>query len=178
MAIIDMFILGLAAWGVFKGLRKGFVFMLLSLIGFIAGFWIASRFSVFLIPLLENYLRWNPHELQWLAYIILFVAVMILSRLVSYLLEKFMKATGLNWLNRLAGGFLNAVKYLFIAGLILTGADEIQKKFSIFPPAIFDNSTIYTPLVENTRKIIHAAGNWKKETFQQTEKPDEKNGTN
>ncbi len=161
MAIIDMLILSMAAWGFYKGLRKGFFFIVLSLIGIIAGFIIASRLSGRLIPYLAEILHWDEIHLKWVAYVLIFFIVLSLSRIISHLLEKFFKWTGLGWMNRLAGGVVSGLKYLLLAGLLFTAVDEIQQKFQVFPPDTFKESTIYEPLVTNTRKLIQYAGDWK-----------------
>jgi membrane protein required for colicin V production len=161
MAVIDYIILSLAGWGFYKGLRKGLLYIVLSLAGIVLGFVLASRFSGILIPVLSERLAWSESHIKWTAYVLVFIIVLLIARLVSYLLEKFFEWTGLGWMNRLAGGVVSALKYLLLAGLLFTAVDEIQKNFKIFPPDTFAQSTVYEPLVANTRKVIDYAGNWK-----------------
>ncbi len=160
MAVIDYVILSLAGWGFYKGVRKGLFYIVLSLAGIIAGFLLATRLSGRLVPLLGQSLHWPEVHLKWTAYVLVFVIVLIIARLISYLLEKFFKWTGLGWINRLAGGVVSALKYLLLAGLLFTAVDEIQSEFQIFPKETFENSSVYNPLVMHTRRIIQYAGDW------------------
>jgi len=163
MNTLDLIILALVAWGFFRGFRKGFFYIILSLGGILAGFFLATRFSGKLIPYLNTFLQWEPQQLAWLAYIIVFLIVLVLARLISYILERFFTWTGLGWLNRLAGGAVSAVKYLLLAGLLFTAVDSVQAKFHLFPDDVFAQSTLYRPLVDQTKKVIRLAGDWKDE---------------
>ncbi len=162
MAVFDIIILTLVAWGLYKGFRKGFFYIVLSFAGLIIGFMLATRFSSHLIPFLQAYLDWPPSSLLWVAYVLIFLMVIIMARLISLLLEKFFKWTGLGWLNRIAGGMVSSLKYLLIAGLLFTAVDEVQSNFKLFPGELFEKSTVYRPLVENTRKFIDLIGDLRK----------------
>ena len=176
MNTLDLIVLGIVAWGFYKGLRKGLFYIVLSFAGILAGFFLATRFSGKLIPVLGNYLHWTDKQLQWVAYVLVFVIVLLIAKLISYLLEKFFEWTGLGWMNRLAGGAVSALKYLLLAGLLFTAIDEVQAKFQLFPGELFESSSVYRPLVDNTKKFIRYAGDWKEkfdENFRQEENQNE-----
>jgi len=175
MNLLDIIILIIAAWGFIRGLRKGLFYIVLSLAGILAGLVLATRFSGKLIPFLGRILPWDEKQLQWAAYVIVFLIVLIIARLISILLEKFFTWTGLGWMNRFAGAAVSTLKYLLLAGLLFTAVDELQAKFTLFPPSVFESSRIYKPLVQQTRKFIQYAGDWKDEFLESLPLSDENN---
>ncbi|NPA43095.1 MAG: CvpA family protein [Chlorobi bacterium] len=160
MNMLDLLILATAAWGFYRGLRRGMIYLILSLAAIVVGFVAASRFSGKIVPVLADYLDWEPAHLQWLAYFLVFFLVLIVAKLVSVILEKFLDWTGLGWLNRLTGALLSAAKYLLIIGLLLSAVDSLQAKYGLFPQDVFRSSSLYRPLVDTTRQMIAYAGDW------------------
>ncbi len=155
MHFFDIFILVASAYGVFKGLTKGLVHILLSFVGFIAGLYLAANFSGMLIPYLAEQFHSSPGQMQWAAYFVIFFGAILIAWLASKLITKILKEAGLGWLNRLGGALLSTAKYLFIAGLIFVLIEETNRRFAFLPENYTENSKFFKPVTQETRQIIH-----------------------
>ncbi|NPA45702.1 MAG: CvpA family protein [Chlorobi bacterium] len=158
MNIIDIIILVGFLYGLYTGFRKGFIHIVLGIIGFLAALYVASRFAGMLIPYLKA--NWNASEgtLRWAAYALLFIGVLIAVGLLSKLLDKIFDTAGLGWLNRLTGAALSAFKYLIIIGLLLRMVDGMQERLHIFPEDYAKDSRWHKPLTALTDSVIVYVG--------------------
>ena len=158
MNIIDIIILVGFLYGLYTGFRKGFIHIVLGIIGFLAALYVASRFAGMLIPYLKA--NWNASEgtLRWAAYALLFIGVLIAVGLLSKLLDKILDTAGLGWLNRLTGAALSAFKYLIIIGLLLRMVDGMQERLHIFPEDYAKDSRWHKPLTALTDSVVVYVG--------------------
>lgn len=158
MNFIDLVILIAAAYGLYIGFRKGFIHIVLGIAGFLAGLYVASRFAEKLIPYLQRNWHLDDRTLHWIAYVLLFFAVLIVVGLLSKLLDKIIDTAGLGWLNKLSGAVLSALKYLIIIGLFLRLVDAFQERFGILPEDYAKDSQLYEPLSALTDSVIVYVG--------------------
>ena len=114
----DLALLILVAVLVIVGLVKGLVRVLVGILALVTAFLVASRFHG---PLAERArgVDVSPEVLQLVAYLLLFVAVMLAGGVVAWLLRKLVKAAMLGWADRLAGAALGLAAALFAAALIV-----------------------------------------------------------
>ena len=154
MNILDSVVMILVFYGIYKGFTKGIVYMVLSTAGFILGIILSVKFAFLLVPYLAHYFNLHEVQLKWLAYMLIFLGVILVMLLLSKLLYKLLKISGLGWLNRLSGALVSGLKYLFFAGLILMLIDEIQQRFPVFPDTLLKESKLMQPVTESTRMVI------------------------
>ncbi len=170
MNIFDIIILVAAAYGIYKGITKGFVHIVLSFAGFLLGLWLAANFSGKLIPYLAGQLNANDNQLRWVAYFVIFLGTLLITWIISKLITKLLKEAGLGWLNRLSGAALATVKYLFIAGLIFILIDEINRRFPVLPQDYAKGSQWHQPVMQGTKRLIAGFSNAKIFQLKNTEK--------
>ncbi len=119
MATVDWIIVGVLAVSTLISLRRGFVKEALSLVTWIAAVLVArlfaNQFTVVLTPYIET------ESIRLLsAYLILFIATLMVGGMVNYMLSEIVKVTGLTGLDRMLGmafGFVRGgiVVLVFVA---------------------------------------------------------------
>ena len=127
-----------------KGLIKGFVVELATLAGLILGIVGAVLFS----GIVANWLTGHV-SLQFapvFAFLILFVGIIICIHLLAKLVESFIKAIALGWLNRIAGGVFSVFKILFVASIFILVVDAFGIGERIIKQDIRGNSRLFNPI--------------------------------
>jgi len=158
MNIIDIIILVALLYGLFIGFRKGFIHIVLGMAGFLAAIYVASRFAERLIPYLKQTWKLDDRTLLWIAYALLFIAVLMVVGILTKILDKIFDSAGLGWLNKLSGAALAALKYLIIIGLFFRLVDSFQERFGILPEDLTEDSQFYEPLSALTDTVIAYVG--------------------
>lgn len=119
MNYLDIIILLPVAYGIIRGFMRGFVRELTSIIAVIAGIIAAKIWApVFAAKILTvlNAPEWLG---QSLAYLLLFVGVALLCKVVARIVQRFLKAISLGWLDKLVGGIFGGLKWALIVSVLL-----------------------------------------------------------
>ena len=129
MTIFDYVVLAIIGLSVFFSIMRGMVREVLSLAGWVLAFFVAKTFTLELAPLLPEAI---PTEtLQYLAaFVILFLATLLISALLSIALSQIFKTVGLGWLDSVLGGFFGTLRGVLIVGILvfLGGLTELPKE--------------------------------------------------
>ena len=104
LAVVDWVIIGVLAVSTLISLRRGFVKEALSLVTWIAAVLIARLFASQFTVVLEPYIETSSLRLG-AAYLLLFVATLMLGGMLNHLLSEVIRITGLSGLDRLLGMF-------------------------------------------------------------------------
>ena len=115
---IDWLCLAVIAISLLLGLWRGLIYEVFALVGWIAAFFIAQHYANAAQPLLTPYLPlqgWGPAAHYALAFVLLFIAVLLLSALAAWVCKQLTAAVGLKPIDR----FLGACFGLLRAALIL-----------------------------------------------------------
>jgi membrane protein required for colicin V production len=126
---LDIVIIVLLVSAAIGGMVAGLIRTIFSLVGLIVGIILAGHYYV---PV-SAYLGFIPTEKgpSIVAFIIIFLAVMIVATLLGFLLTKLISAILLGWLNRLGGAILGLLLgSIFIAAFLIvlakyTGAEGV-----------------------------------------------------
>jgi len=129
MTIFDYVVLAIIGLSVFFSIMRGMVREVLSLAGWVLAFFVAKTYTLELAPLLPEAI---PTEtLQYLAaFVILFLATLLISALLSIALSQIFKTVGLGWLDSVLGGFFGTLRGVLIVGILvfLGGLTELPKE--------------------------------------------------
>ncbi len=121
MLWVDVAILALIAVSTVIGLMRGLVKEVLSLVAWVVAFWVAIGFAAELSPHL-GFISESEVMRAIAAFVILFVAALVVAALVNYLIAMLVKGTGLHGTDRVLGmvfGFLRGV--VVVAALLVVG---------------------------------------------------------
>ena len=117
--LIDIITVVLVLVAVFKGLRKGFVVAVFSLVAYFIGLAAALKLSTLMAGYIGSNIEVSQRWLPFLAFFLVFVIVVLLVNLGAKAIEGMMKMMMLGWLNRIAGVILYTVIYFFIYSILL-----------------------------------------------------------
>lgn len=101
-----------------NGFRHGFIDEIGRLISIIGGFIIASKFHNLVLPYIELYIEGDTLQIT-IAYMLVFLATVVVITIISRVLQKFIELVLLGWLNRLLGLLLGLLKGFLIVSLFI-----------------------------------------------------------
>lgn len=151
MNILDIIILIPIAYGLVRGLIKGFVHELTSLVAIVAGVLGAKLWAAGLALKLAEMLTLEPKYAQPLSYVLLFVAIALSLHLIGKLFEKILKAISLGGINKVLGALFGAIKLALLVSIIFNCVEFVDSKAKFIKKEIKENSVCYKP-------VIHLAG--------------------
>lgn len=146
--IIDIIALILLIFAVIKGLRRGLIIAVFSILAFIAGIAAAMKLSVVVAGYLKDSVNVSAKWLPVLSFIVVFAAVMLLVRLIAKLLEKSVEMVMMGWANKIGGILLYIVLYLFLLSVLLFFAQQVH---------LFSETTLAQSV---TWPVIQPLGPW------------------
>jgi len=161
---LDIVLLVALGFGAFRGFRNGFIIELCSLLGLLLGIWGAVHFSnrvaVWLGPS-ENKIA--------LAFLVTFVAVVVLVALLGRALTKAIDLAQLTLPNKVTGIIFGVLRMAFLLSVLLN-VGPIRSGGRTIPDArTCEGSALYAPLRSVAPFIIPALGEskWVKHTIEQ-----------
>lgn len=128
MEYADYAILGIIAISILVGAIRGFVKEAFSLAVWAAAFLVAFQYSGALAMQLENHIE-LPSARTSLAFAGLFLAVLLVGGLITFLVGKLVEKTGLSGTDRLLGGVFGGVRglALVIALIVVAGLTPVPQ---------------------------------------------------
>lgn len=147
MNSLDIGILLIAALFFIRGIFRGFVFELVTVVGLILGYII----SITYLSLLSGYILSSfpsaPRSIvNLISFFILFVGTNLLLRMVANIITKTLKIAMLGWLNRLLGGLLGMLKSIIIMSIIVFIIDLIPFSSTLMDQVEVNSSQLYPVL--------------------------------
>lgn len=114
MNLLDFILLTPLVIGLARGLYKGLINELASLVSLLGGALMAYLFADEVYSIISNYVDEPGLGTQVLSYAIVFVAVVIGVYIIAKALTKMMKLVALGFLNRIVGGIFGLAKALIL----------------------------------------------------------------
>lgn len=115
---VDIALLAVFLLSVLIGLWRGFVFEIVSLLGWLVAFVIANSAGPFLADLIP--FGAEPQVRLWAAYIIVFVLVLITCTLLARMLRALVSATPLSFVDHLLGGVFGVARGTLVLVVVAT----------------------------------------------------------
>lgn len=134
----------------FNGLQKGLVLQLFNLAGLLIAIVFAGQAANYILPWLIEITGFALNVASVLSYIISFGLIMALAGLVGAVINNFLKAINLNFLNKLLGGVASIAISIIILSLILNLVLMIDTKRTIIKDEVRENSFFY----EHIRVVV------------------------
>lgn len=156
MNLLDIFIIVPLVWFAYKGLIRGLVLELASLVGLVLGIWAAIHFSHHTEQFLVDSFHANGQYLPVIAFILTFLAVLLVIFIIGKIIEKLIDLVALSFINKLLGlvfGLLKGSLLVSVALFVINSFDTHQR---LLKPHIKENSLFYAPL----EKIVPTIMPW------------------
>ncbi len=137
MTSFDYIVIAIVVLSIVVSMMRGAVKEMLAILGWVAAFYVAKIYS----PLLAAFLPEGiPTEAlkTLIAFLILLIAVLFLSGLLTMAISGVVSKVGLGWLNRFFGMIFGLAKGIFITGVLvfLAGLTSLPKE-QMWTDAVF-----------------------------------------
>ena len=124
--LIDIVFLLFMVIAVYKGLRQGFIIAVVSGMAFVVGLAAAIKLSATVASWLKDSMNVTVRWLPVLAFIGVFLGVVLLVRWGGRLAEATVDMAMMGWLNKLAGVLLYAILYTIVFSVLLFYAVQVH----------------------------------------------------
>ena len=146
MNFLDIVLGILLALGLYKGLKNGLFVELASLIAIVAGIYGAIHYSYIASDYLSKNISLSDNTLKITAFLVTFIAIIILVSLAGKLLTKIADFAMLGILNKIAGGVFGALKVAIIIGAALLFFEKATSSFNFINKDTQNESILYNPV--------------------------------
>jgi len=141
MTTLDYAVIGLVLISALLGVWRGLVYEVLSLLGWLAAYWVARTFGRELIPYLPQGWADNASLAAVLAFGLAFLLTLLLCGGLTWLLSKLVKLAGLGLPDRLFGGLFGLLRggmmvllLVWLAGLTALPKTELWREAQLTQP--------------------------------------------
>jgi membrane protein required for colicin V production len=148
MNSLDIGILSIASIFFIRGILRGFIYELITVVGLILGYIISITYLSLLSAFILSFFPSLPEPvIKLISFFVLFVGTNLILRLVAKILTKTVKIAMLGWLNRLLGGLIGVLKGIIIMGIIVFVLNMLPFSSVLLDNPEINESQIY-PLLE------------------------------
>jgi membrane protein required for colicin V production len=138
--MIDLFFFIIVLLALIQGWRKGLILALFSMVCGLIGLAAAVKLSAVVASHLKSDLHLSTRWLPVIAFILVFIIVILIIRWSGRLLERLIRLVLLEWLNKIGGILLFLVLYFSIYSIILFYGTRTR----FISRAAIDNSHFYS----------------------------------
>ena len=154
MGTLDILLLLCFIPALVRGIQKGFVEQVVSIVSIFVGAWLAYRFAGPLGASLKEFLSVDQKVISVISFALIVILSVFLLHLLGQLLSKTLSLASLGLLNRLLGIVFALLKAALVIGLIIFVFDTLNAKWGLVNSEILQNSVVYTALRDASLKVF------------------------
>lgn len=154
MGTLDIILLLCFIPAIVRGIQKGFIEQVVSIISIFAGAWLAFKFTTPLSEWLTSYITLDAKLLHILSFTVVVMMSVFLLNIIGRLLSKTLSLASLGWINRLAGFLFSIVKAALIVGLLVFVFDNLNTKWNIVDANLLRESVVYSTLHDMAMNVF------------------------
>lgn len=154
--ILDLLYLIVLLLALFKGMKKGLVVALFSFVALFVGMVVAMKFSAVVAEYMKGSVEVSARWLPFIAFILIFVGVALLARLVAKIIETAMETMMLGWANKLGGVLLYSITYTLIFSVLIF----FLEKLHLLGPSTTGVSQCYRFVKPWGPSVVEGIGSW------------------
>lgn len=162
MNVVDIAVLVVLAAFALKGLFRGLLKELCSLLGLLAGAFLAFRFHAPLAEVLARSFGLHAQVGTVAAFILLFLATVAFFAVLGHILSRFVRFLFLGGFNRVAGGLFGLVQGVLLLTLVLFALSLAPLPKDLQP--VFRGSVLSPPFIHLGEAVMHGSrrvfGEW------------------
>jgi membrane protein required for colicin V production len=151
MSFIDIILAVLLGYGLFRGLKNGFIIEFASLISFFVGIYLAVKFSSIL---------GDSKTAKVIGFIIILIAVIIGIHLLAKALSKIASAMLLGGFNKVGGAILGTIRMALFIGVILSLFQKVNIKDVLISKETETKSLFFNPIVKTSDFMLPILSSW------------------
>ncbi len=128
MTVFDYAVLAIVGLSVIFSVMRGMVKEVLSILGWVAAFYVGRTYTSQLVPLMPPDIPSESLRVL-VAFLVLFMATLLVATLLAIAISAVFKKIGLGWLNRFLGAFFGVFRGILIVCILvfLAGLTELPK---------------------------------------------------
>ncbi|MAH20570.1 MAG: colicin V production protein [Flavobacteriaceae bacterium] len=146
MTVIDIVLVTLIGFGAAKGLYRGLLVEVASLLAIFIGAYGAARFSNHAGVLITKNFDWSENTVSIIAFIITFLAIFFAISFVGKALTKLASLAYLGILNKALGGFFGGLKVAVLISVVLMVLDALNTNLPIVSETSIAESVFCKPV--------------------------------
>lgn len=152
MNYLDIIIVVILSYCVIRGVFRGLIKELSSIIGVFGGFYAAYTYYMVVAELLSRWIS-NPEYLNILSFMLIFCSVFLVISILGVIINYLLKLAFLGWFDRFCGAVFGAMKGMLIVSVILISLTTFLPKGT---PVIKDSllSPHVTLISEKMIKVV------------------------
>lgn len=158
---IDIVICIPLVWGFYKGITKGLVIELATIVAIVLGVWTAMKFSELLSAYAKEHWSWDSKYLPVISFCIILLCVLILIYFLAKALTRFVKAVAMGWLNKILGAAFGMLKFALFLSILFYVANAIEKSYPMISSETKNDSLLYDPIAKLAPTLIPGLGSSK-----------------
>ena len=152
--IIDIIAAVLIVLAILKGLQRGLIVGLFSLVAILIGLAAAIKLSAVVAAQIGKAVKISDQWLPVISFAVVFLVVVLLVRLGAKAIQRMAESLTLGWLNRIGGALLYVAIYITVFSVILFYAGQVK----IIKPATIESSVTYPVIQPWGPKLINGFG--------------------
>ncbi len=137
----------------FKGLCKGLIIEVVTLLAFCAGIYGAMHFSDFTAAHMQDFMEIDPKYLNTVAFVLTFIILVVLVNLIGKLVSKWVKSMNLGFFDKLGGFLFGIIKGVLLCSVLLMVLNNFQL-LGVVKPEVKEKSKLY-PYIEQTVPYVY-----------------------
>jgi len=152
----DIILLIFLLWGTCWGFYKGLISQLTSLVGIFLSFYVSVKYYTPFANLINKHIdsKMSRMYISIVAFVLLFLAMIVLIYFLSKQVEKLTKALHIGSLNHIAGGLFGLIKWAFILSFIIFLINKFGEEID-HPLVDFHNTWLYNHLEMIASATMH-----------------------
>lgn len=154
MNILDIILVIPLLWALYRGFRKGLIYMVASLTALVLGVFGAIRFHESTGEILKSWFVINPEHINLISFAISFIFIVLVVHLAAFLVDKLIKAVALSFINRAAGMIFGLLTATFIISIVLMPLDAANSRSEFISQETIDESLLYKPLTNFAPTVL------------------------
>ena len=152
--LLDIIFAIILVLAVIKGYQRGLIVGLFSLISVIIGLAAAVKLSTVVASYIGEAVKVSEEWLPVIAFIVVFIVIVVLIRLGANAIEKAIEVVMLGWVNKLAGILLFVIIHTLVFSVLLFYAEQLK----LIQQATIDKSVTYSYIQPWGPKVIECLG--------------------
>lgn len=141
----------------FKGLRRGLIIEVVTLLAFGVGIYGAMHFSDFTAEHLQQVMNIDPKYLNTVAFILTFILLVIIVNIIGRMVKRMVQALNLGFFDRVGGFIVGAAKGLLLCSTFVLVLNNLQMT-GLIKEDVKKGSFLY-PYVEQTVPYLYKGFN-------------------
>lgn len=146
MNVLDIIFLIPLAFALYRGFKKGLVYMAASLLALFLGILGAIQFRPLFADLLNSVFNISPEHVNVIAFAVAFVTIVLVVHAAAFVVDRLIRAVALNFVNRLLGMVFGVAVTAFVISMILWPINQVNAERQIIKQEHIDGSLLYRPL--------------------------------